>query len=304
MIGRRILYAVSLILAFVFYLSYRLWFSWLLFLGILWLPVLSLALSLPAMLTVKVDLRCPEKVRVGVPAKTAIAFSCRFPQPPVKAVLRLENTLSKERFVGTPGEHVPTKRCGRIKMEFKTLKVYDYLGLFSKKIRNTDSCDVYVYPRPLYTDSVGADTETVSQWIPKPGGGFAENHDLRPFREGDNPRMIHWKLAAKTGKLIYREPIVPLREERVLALTLSGDAEELERKMGRLSWLSRELVDQRIAHGIFCRTAEGTLELSVEDIPSHETAMEKILASPATVGEWYPQGSGDLWVIGGEKDEE
>ena len=303
MTGRRILYALSLILAFVFYLSYRQWFSWLLFLGVLWLPVLSLALSLPAMCTVKARLHCPEKVRAGVPAKTALTLACRFPHPPVKAVLGLENTLSGERFVGAPGEHVPTKRCGLVKVHCKSLKVYDYLGLFSKKIKYTDTCNVCVYPRPLYTDHTGVGAEAVSQWIPKPGGGFSENHDLRPFREGDNPRLIHWKLAAKTGKLIYREPIVPLREERVLVLTLSGEAQELERKLGRLLWLSRELVDKGVFHTIHCRTGKGDLVLDVDGLPAHERAMEAVLGAPATSGEWYPQGEGYLCVIGGAEDE-
>lgn len=303
MTGRRILYAVSLILAFVFYLLYRQWFSWLLLLGILWLPVLSLALSLPAMLTVKAVLRCPEKVRTGIPAKSALTLSCRFPHPPVKAILRFENVLSEERFVGAPGEHVPTKRCGLVKVACKSLKVYDYLGLFSKKIKNVDGCDVYVYPRPLYTENVGAGAEVVSRWIPKPGGGFSENHDLRLFREGDNPRLIHWKLAAKTGKLIYREPIVPLREERVLVLTLSGEADELERKLGRLSWLSRELVDKGVFHSIHCRTGKGDLVLDVDGLPAHEKAMEAVLGASTTSGEWYPEGDGYLCVIGGAADE-
>lgn len=303
MTGRRILYAVSLVLAFVFYLMYRQWFSWLLLLGLLWLPVLSLALSLPAMLTVRAKLRCPEKVQCGMPAKTALVLSCRFPQPPVKAVLRLENNLSGERFVGEPGELVPTKGCGLVKVQCKRLKIYDYLGLFSKKLKNTPGCDVYVYPRPLYAENGTAGLETVHRWIPKPGGGFSENHDLRPFREGDNPRLIHWKLAAKTGKLIYREPIVPLREERVLVLTLSGSAEELERKLGRLLYLSRELTDKGIFHTVYCRTGEGDLHLDVSDLPSHEKTVERILASSVTTGEWLPEGDGFLCVIGGGEDE-
>lgn len=305
MTGRRILYAVALVLAFVFYLMYRQWFSWLFLLGILWLPVVSLLLSLPSMLTMGADLRCPEQVRRGVPAKTAMVRFCRLPHLPVKAVLQLQNVLTGDRYVGTPGEHVPTDRCGLVKVRFKTLKVYDCLGLFCKKIKNDMCREVYVLPRPIPTAHAGGNLETVSRWIPKAGGGFSENHDLRPYREGDNPRMIHWKLAAKTGKLIYREPIVPLQEETVLLLTLSGTPEEVERKLGRLLWLSRELTDKGIVHHIICRTGEGELRLQVQDLPAHERAMQRILASPLTEGEWDPQGEGDgaLCVIGGAEDE-
>ena len=306
MTGRRIVYALALLLAVAFFVLYKQWFSWLLLWGVIWLPVLSLGLSLPAMVTAKASLRHPRQVRVGVPAKTALVVSCRFPQPPVKAVLQLENTLTGERYVGTAGEYVPVERCGLVKVHFKTLKVYDYLGLFSKKIKDETCYEICVTPRPLPAKPAeGGEAESVSRWIPKAGGGFSENHELRPYREGDNLRMIHWKLAAKTGQLIYREPIVPVRSQTMLMLVLSGTPEELERKLGRLSWLSEDLLSRQVSFGILCRTAKGDLSFSVEDLPSWEAALRQILSSSVTEGEWDPSFFGDhrVCVIGGAPDE-
>lgn len=306
MIGRRVVYAITLVLAFVFYLVYRQWFSWLLFLGILWLPVLSLVLSLPAMLTVKLSLRCPKQVMTGTPAKTALQVACRFPQPPVKATLRLENTLTKERYTGAAGEYVPVEHCGQVVIRFKKLRVYDYLGLFCRRVKTAEEYKVFVHPRPMAASlPTPAEQQLVTQWIPKAGGGFAENHDLRPYREGDNPRLIHWKMAAKTGKLIYREPIVPVREEVALVLTLSGSAKELNRKLGRLLWISDRLLERQLTYHILCRTGKGDLTLQIEDLPSRERALQAILAADPTEGEWLPEDADAAWVcvIGGQADE-
>lgn len=306
MTGRRIVYAITLVLAFVFYLLYRQWFSWLLFLGLLWLPVLSLALSLPAMLTVKLQLRCPERVSVGVPAKTALKVTCRFPQPPVKAALSLENTLTKERYTGTPGEYVPVDSCGQVCIRFKKLRVYDYLGLFCRRIKTEEEYTVFVYPRPMVAaQPTPTQQQLVSQWIPKAGGGFSENHDLRPYREGDNPRLIHWKMAAKTGKLIYREPIVPVQEEFLLVLTLSGTPTELNRKLGRLLWLSDRLLEKQLSCKVLCRCGTGEISLTVTDRKSRDGMLQSLLSAAPTQGEWMPEGGDTAWVcvIGGNADE-
>lgn len=305
MIGRRILYAVSLLVAFVFYLAYKMWFAWILFLGILWLPLLSLVLSLPAMLTVQFSLRCPKQVRVGVPAKTALETRCRFPVPPVKAVLRLENTLTQERYIGRPGEYVPVDQCGLVLVRWKTLRVYDYLGLFGKKVKSDAPCSLYVEPRPLPVEQLpAAATEGANSWIPKTGGGFSENHDLRPYREGDDLRMIHWKLSEKTGELIYREPIVPLQQETALVLTLSGTPEALERKLGRMVYVSRRLLEKQEQHSILCRTGAGEMRFSVTEPYGLEQALHTLLSSPVTRGEWIPHNAGTagICLIGGDAD--
>ena len=306
MTGRRVTYVITLVLTLVFYLVYRQWFSWLLFLGVVWLPVLSLALSLPAMLTAKASLRLPEQVRAGVPAKTGLALTCRFPQPPVKAVIRLCNALTGEVYVGRPGEYVPVEHCGLVTVGFKSIKVYDYLGLFARKLKNNETKDLLVLPKSVpAAQPTPAQQQLVTRWIPKAGGGFSENHDLRPYREGDNPRLIHWKMAAKTGKLIYREPIVPVQEEVLLVLTLSGTPEELDRKLGRLEYLSRNLLAQNTAFSLVCRTGAGVLTLPVTDKKSRDTALRTVLAGPCTQGEWLPEETALSWVcvIGGDTDE-
>ena len=88
-------------------------------------------------------------------------------------------------------------------------------------------------------------------------------------------------------------------------LTLSGTPEELDRKLGRLEYLSRSLLGQNTAFSLVCRTGNGVLNLSVTDKNSHEAAMGAVLAGPCTQGEWLPEGTELSWVcvIGGGADE-
>ena len=244
MLGRQIAYIAAVGFCFVFFCFFQEWFSWVLLVGLLWLPVLSLLFSLPAMLTVKVSLSCPSQVRADVPARISLGVESPLPPPLARCKLSLENRLTGERFIGYPGEHVPTGHCGLVQIRCHRLYVYDYLGLWRFPVRKDHQCQVYVLPKPLPGKlPPPKDQQVITSWKPKRGGGFAENHDLRPYRPGDDLRSVHWKLSAKTGKLIYREALEPAQQLHLLQLTLSGTGEELDRKLGRLLWTSQQLLE-------------------------------------------------------------
>ena len=48
-------------------------------------------------------------------------------------------------------------------------------------------------------------------WKPKSGGVCRRNHELRLYRPGDSLNQVHWKLTAKTGKWMIRQPMEPQR---------------------------------------------------------------------------------------------
>lgn len=304
--GRRIAYLASLLGCLVFYGFYREWFSWVLLMAVVLLPWLSLLLSLPAILTVQAGLRCPETVRVGVPVRTALQVQCKFPTPPVSSRIRLLNTLTGNRYVGLPGERIPTDHCGCMVISYDRLFVYDYLGLFCRRLRKGDSTRVYIIPKPVPARTPPSfEQGTVSAWKPKPGGGFSENHDLRLYRPGDDLRSIHWKMSAKTHKLIYREPIEPVQKGYLLTMTLSGDASELDRKLGQLLWMSQELLTRQHHHQVQCHTGTGTISFSVCDKAAWEEGLRALLRSTPTKDEATPKKQNVLWQhhIGGDSDE-
>ncbi len=299
-------YLATLLGCLVFFGFYQEWLSWIALLVIAFLPWFSLLLSLPAMLTVKAEVRCPKTVRMGVPARTALDLSGRLPTPPVDCELRLEHSLSQTSYLGAPGELIPTENCGVMTLTCKKLYVYDYLGLFRRKLRRKDKLTVYIMPKPVPAQKLPATVgRTVSLWRPKPGGGFSENHDLRLYRPGDDLRNIHWKMSAKTGKRIYREPIEPVEQGYLLTLSLAGTPAVLDRKLGQLLWLSNRLLAGQTEHSICCYTGVGRETFLITDRVSQEAALCRLLEGPPAAQEAEPEHEAVLWKhhIGGDGHE-
>lgn len=294
--GRRIGYLAILLSCLVFYLFYQKWFSWILLLLVLILPWLSLVVSLPAMFTVKASLRCPERARQDMPVRTALRLESFFPTSPVRCTIRLVNHLTGASYLGQPGEKIPTEHCGMITVSYPYMYVYDYLGLFRRRLKREETCTVYVEPKPVPTQRAPQFTGKGSGILrPKPGGGFSEVHDLRLYRPGDNLRQIHWKMSAKTGRLIYREPMEPVQKGYLLTATLSGSPQVLDKKLGQLLWLSQTLLERQQDHEILCQTGKGTVRFPVTDAATLEAGLHRLLASPRTEGELAAAAENVLW---------
>ena len=304
--GRRITYLCFLLGSMVFYMFYREWFSWFFLAGLFLLPWFSLALSLPAMLTVKVGLRCAESARQDMPVRTSLLLTCQFPTPPVRCQLRVVNVLTGERFLGAPGERLPTNHCGMVTISYPRLYVYDYLGLFRRQLNRAESCNLYIMPKavpdhvPLKPEGSGT-----SMWRPKPGGGFSEIHDLRLYRPGDDLKHIHWKMSAKTGKLIYREPMEPVQKGYVLNITVSGSQEELDKKLGKLLWTSRALLEQELTHTVRAMTSKGLVLYTVENENTLEDCLRSLISVPKAETGTVTGDRDALWQrhIGGDSHE-
>ncbi len=80
------------------------------------------------------------------------------------------------------------------------------LGFFHKGLRYSTEVEILVYPE-IYPASAGAPVQSGRR-----GDGFTQKvgwghdlHSLRPFQTGDDPRQIHWKHTARTGRLILTQ---------------------------------------------------------------------------------------------------
>ena len=265
-------------------------------------PWISLLLSLPAMLTVKADLRCAGRATQDMPVRINWHLRCKLPVPPVKCTVRLVNSLTGERYLGSPGDMIPTKHCGMITISYPEMYVYDYMGLFRRKLKQENSCKLYIFPKPVPAAQVPQlRGKAVNMWRPKPGGGFSEIHDLRLYRPGDDLRQMHWKMSLKTGKLIIREPLESVQKGYVLTVVLSGNPQTLNTKLGQLMWLSNSLLAKQLSHEVRCLTGAGIMEFSISDETELEHCMQTILAAAPTRGEGMPEGEQALWQhhIGG-----
>ena len=121
------------------------------------------------------------------------------------------------------------------------------MGLFSMPVSVDSSARALVLPAPVRPPRAlpPAYSGTLR---PKPGGGFSEEHDVRPYRQGDPVRMMHWKLTAKRGHPIVREALEPPRLNRLIRCAAWKDAGERDLILGRLRWMSDYLIGQSCPH--------------------------------------------------------
>ena len=306
MTQRRIVYLTALAASLFFYWAYHAWLSGLLLTAVIFLPGLSLLLSLPAMVSCKVSLQCPDHVTVGTPARAVLDVGCRLPVPLIFGELRLFVPASNKKKRLKPGAFLPTAHCGAFRVRCKRLWVCDYLGLFRLPVRLREDRLVLVRPKAYRPEQLPDLSRYFSGiTLPKPGGGYAENHELRLYRPGDSLHQIHWKLSAKTGKLIIREPMEARQDAAVLTMELSGQPELLDRKLGQLLGMSTYLSENGIRHRIFCYTGSGMSIFSISNEQEAQDALDKLLQMPPAEADVLPAYPKAIWRhhIGGDGNE-
>jgi uncharacterized protein (DUF58 family) len=97
-------------------------------------------------------------------------------------------------------------RRGRHRLEAAHFSSLFPLGLFRKGMRYPVQVEILVYPElfPAGASDVDPSGLTGEHSGNRAGWGH-ELHSLRAFRQGDDPRNIHWKQTARTGALVYQE---------------------------------------------------------------------------------------------------
>ena len=307
MVKQRIIWLLCFLGSLVFLVFYQQWLAWLMVSAVVLVPLFSLLISLPGMITARLETCSPGRVTVGTPA--ALSFRCVgkgiTPQWSCRVVVTHGMTGRRKRL---RRDHVlPTDRSGVLFCKLTRVRVYDYLGLVGLPLRGQRSLKVVVEPKPIpIPNEQEADADSVFAWKPK-NGGFSENHELRLYAPGDSLRQIHWKLTAKTGKLIIREPMIPDPGRVLVKLELKGTPEELERLLGRALWLGQQLIRQQIPFELLTLTAEGVRRGAVSSPQSLELAMDELLSSrPIEDGrlETPAETFTRQYTLGGEPDEE
>lgn len=307
MAARRIVYLASLGAALVFYTAYGEWFSWFTLILILLLPWFSFLLSLPAMLRFRVEIIAPDAVCIGEMTQVRLLGRCRLPVPPFRGRISLKHHLTALTRVHRTEMELPTDHCGAFTVCGEKVRVFDYLGLFALRVRGCTPHTILVRPRPIPMPDVQIpENLLVHAWKPKPGGGFSENHELRQYRPGDNLNQVHWKLTAKTGKLIIREPMQPERTRVAVTMNLRGTPEVLDRKFGRFLWLGQLLLGKNIHFEAHVLTAQGVQVFPVTSAEGLCAAIDSMLcAEPVQEGDLRDLSCGAVrrYHIGGEPDE-
>lgn len=280
--------------AMVFHMYYTAWFSWYFLILILVLPLFSLILSLPGMLTVRIQWEVPASVRRGEKAEARFILKGKYPVG--LCVLRFWGKGKKGRRKTlrhkiSPGGFcslsLNTAHCTCLTTVLRRARVYDFLGLFSlplsgKKMLLTEVCPIPTAPEPL------PHLEGLLSAALKPlPGGFSEIHELREYHPGDSMRDIHWKLSAKTDTPIVREPQEAIRPQILLTLRLFGPGYAADSCLDQLSFLSGWLLDQNIPHRVACFCGpEDTIQDHLACRADLETFLSKLLRKLPSIFPW------------------
>ena len=306
MVWRRLVWLTAFVGSVVFYWAYREWLSWLIVMVVVFLPGFSLLLSLPAMLSCRLQVQCPREVIRGDSAKVVCIGNSSLPAGEIRGRISVENHLTGEKWKLKNGQQLPTEHCGLLTVSPHGMWVCDYMGLLRLPLGKKQPMQVRVMPKPVEVENPPDLSRYIANaWKPKPGGGFSENHELRLYRPGDSLRQVHWKLSAKTGKLIYREPMEALRGKAALTLILYGTPGQIDHQLGKLLYMSRYLNDRGVPHEIRCLTGRGLEVFPVENREATDKALAILLAASVAQGNIQPNFGRSSWCchIGGGSGE-
>lgn len=303
----RLLYLAALLGAVIFCIANGRWLSWYLLLTVLAAPWLSLLVSLPAMRSTSVELSVPPRLSMGSTASVHAAIRSKGLHLPVRIELGLFLPLTGETRTVTPGIALPTAHCGGLVLTPKKMACYDLLGLWKRSLPQFTPLRVYVMPKAVQHSMPTHLAQYLSfAWRPKAGGGYSEQHEMREYHPGDNLNQIHWKLSAKTGDLIIREPLEPLHNRVLLTMDLRGTPDQLDYKLGQLRWMGEYLLQESMKYSVLVLTGDGLLERGVTTPSELQACLEALLCAPcAAEGTVLNHQAPAAWRchIGGVPDE-
>lgn len=229
------------------------------------LPLLSLLLSLPGILGLRLHLSAEShQTPRNTPAAWTLTVENRFGLP-VSCVtgrvkLRCSFTGESRSFpVGlrgaAPGKcavwNVVTSHCGLVECSVVRLRVWDCLGLFAFPLRAFPRDTLLITPLPEEPERLIL-PESAGSTVPVPRGkaSMGEDYELRPYREGDSLRSVHWKMSAKRDALVTRELLAEKFPLPILTFDHFGSLEAMDRALDRLAGYSRALLEHERPHAV------------------------------------------------------
>lgn len=311
MAGRRVLYGLILVSALLFQITNDNYLAPILLVLILCLPILSLLISLPAILgfslTISAAPACAARKQTAVwrifpKPRTAL------PLPRLTARLLETNLLTgetrRDRLVlsGVSRGLSVTRpanasHCGLLELQVKKLRAYDYLGLFSIPLRRPEPAQLLIEPVPSdpgplnIPEGWGVRPTHGTRFAQKP---HSEDYDLREYRPGAPMRSIHWKLSSKWDDLIVREPAESVTPLLLLTFDFYGSPERLDAVLDKLVGYCRALLAVQRGHAVQWLDPNGdSVRCLIGDEKELQICLLTILSTPApALAPQVPAGSG------------
>lgn len=263
MANARIVYIIALAFALMFYFVYPLWLAWYLLVLVVIILPFDLIVSLPGMITRRITVSSPAVIEQNSEDKLRITVrpTHRFPSGYLKLLLRevTEESTIAHRIVCSANAGscydivIDTSHCGLVIFEIRSFNALSIMRLFSFKRKMDKRVRILIMPKPLMPPNMST-LPRANALVPKLGGGYSEEHDIRPYRQGDPKNSIHWKLSAKFDSLIIREALESPPHSRLVKCAQWRTPYEREIILARLRWISEYLLSHDCPH--FVRIGE------------------------------------------------
>lgn len=205
--------------------------------------VLSFFVIIYRKCTIKGKIQVPIGIsEIGKPntIKLIITNNSAIPLTRIKAVLIVEDTLTKAKRkcvmrlpVVTKGAHtfessVILNNAGNYEIILKSLRVYDFTGLFYGRVKVAKAKVIQIMPK--FIDVPVTLTEATMNFYgesdiyedERAGHDNSELFQVREFKAGDRLQNIHWKMSAKQDDLMVKEQAMPKSCPVVLFLDYKG----------------------------------------------------------------------------------
>ena len=297
---RRLIYGVVLTGVLLFQITNENYLACFLLALCVALPLVSLALSLPGMLKCRPELFAqPAALDRGEAGGWSLAVNTPAELPLARLSLRLrrENLLtgqwdsSKLALTGV-ARRLPetliadTEHCGLLELRVDKVKVFDYLGLFTLRLKPPVPARILCRPIPAQCRPVevpdGKGARPSSRNASRRGPG--EDYELREYRPGDPLRSVHWKLSSKWDELIVRERADTVTPLPLLTLDRFGSPDELDRLLDRLTGMSRAMLSVQRPHAVLWLDQMGEPQLyPVSDEREYAVCLLALLSQPAPI---------------------
>ncbi len=280
-----VIYSVSLLSAFIFFLCYKMWVSWFCLIIILLIPLLALVMFIAASRTYRFDMESPKSCALGDPSFIKMTIDGPAPYFAVFRVKadftdRMAGTSQKQTIMvhdkGVTKIPVDTSHCGSYSCKITKLEVYDLFGFFHLTSNINKDNEYIVRPVPSIPEVMPDLYGFKAKNLRKAKQPNTEIYDIREYQAGDPIKTIHWKMSAKKDKLMVKEPLEEYGGHSRVLLKLVPDRDQLDLHLGQILFTSRFFIEHEISHKI--RIIPPDRSEIAFDIES-ETDLEKALVS-------------------------
>jgi len=255
-----VIYILTLLGAAMFFLCYRMWFSWFVLIVTISILPLALVICFASSLFFKLEADAFRKVIKGDEAQISFtSFGLEFfpfALYSVKAYLTESMTgeVSIIRLFSqgdtTDTVVIDTRHCGTYRITSAKVRVYDMLGLFFIPKTVELSGEIVVMPIPCMPPAMPELNGFKAKGLRTSNISNSEIYDVRNYVPGDPVKKIHWKLSAKKNKLMIKEAQEETFGHSRLYIPLTRDHEKMDRALGEVLFTSKYFLSHEVEHRI------------------------------------------------------